>query len=139
MRHRKKGFKLNRSSPHRKSLLRNLATSLILNGKITTTVSKAKALRCLVDRLFVKSLSGGLAARRYLLSYLYSKKAVNKVFFEWLKEPPTKRSGFCRIYKLGWRKGDGADLALVKLSIQSKSEQKLGESTDKSAQTTTAL
>ncbi len=121
MRHRKAGFKLNRTRPHRKALLRNLATSLILNGQIITTVAKAKFIRGFIDRLFVKALENqDLIARRYLIKNLFSKEAVNKVLFDWLKQPVSKRSGFCKIYKLGWRKGDCADMALVRLDVGSK-------------------
>ncbi|MCS6961145.1 MAG: 50S ribosomal protein L17 [Deltaproteobacteria bacterium] len=120
MNHRKKGFKLNRTRSHRRALLRNLATSLILNGSIKTTEAKAKFLRGFVDGLFVKALRKDLHARRYLMANLFSKKAVNKVFFEWLKDvspEKCKRSGYCKIYKLHWRPGDTADMAMVKLEV----------------------
>lgn len=123
MKHRKSGFKLNRSRPHRRALLRNLATSLILHGQVKTTVTKAKFLRGFVDRLIVKAKSNTLSARRYLLANLFSKKAVNKVMHEIITKlnmdnaQGAKNSGFCKIYKLHWRPGDCADMALVRLEV----------------------
>lgn len=121
MKHRRSAFKLNRSRPHRRALLRNLATDLILRGEIKTTVTKAKFVRGFVDRLINKASANNLAARRYLLANLFSKSAVNKVMHEIVKNLEKagsgKKSGFCKIYKLRWRPGDCADMALVRLEV----------------------
>lgn len=116
MRHRNKRFKLNRDSDHRKALLRNLAISLFQNGEIKTTQAKAKVLRSLVDRLINVSKKGDLASRRYLLAKIPHKPTVNKLIHEWASKFQNKKSGFCKIFKLGWRQGDKADMALVRLA-----------------------
>lgn len=107
---------LSRKDNHRRSLLRNLATSLILYEEIKTTAAKAKELRPIVEHLLQISKKGDLVAKRQLLAYLTDKNAVKKVFevlsLRYKKIP----SGFVKIYKLGPRLGDNAPIVLIKLT-----------------------
>ena len=100
MRHNKKINHLGRQAAHRKALLSNLASSLILHKRIETTVAKAKALRMYVEPLITKSKQDTTHSRRVVFSYLKSKEAV---------------AGYCRILKTGFRLGDAAEMCLIEL------------------------
>lgn len=106
---------LSRKKSSRRSLLRNLATSLILYEEITTTKAKAKELKSVVERLIVKAKKNDLAARRLLLAYLFDKNATKKVFEVIAPRYKKIDSGFILTYKLGQRLGDSAPLVLLKL------------------------
>ena len=106
---------LSRKNAYRKSLLRNLATSLILYERITTTTAKAKETKSVVEKLINRSKTGDLAARRRLLAYLFDKNATKKVLDVLVPRYKNKKSGFVRIYKLGTRLGDGAEECLLEL------------------------
>jgi len=114
MRHRKKGKILDRKVGPRKALLRNLANSLILKGKIKTTEAKAKALRPIIEKYITKSKKNSLAVRRQLLAQLDNKQAVDRLLKEWGPRYQTRPGGYTRIVKLATRRwGDGAKMAII--------------------------
>jgi large subunit ribosomal protein L17 len=115
MRHGKKINHLGRTSSHRKSLLSNLATSLITHKRITTTVAKAKALRTFVEPLLNKSKTDSTHSRRVVFSYLQNKEAVTELFREVSGKIAERNGGYTRIIKLGARPGDNAEMALIEL------------------------
>ncbi len=128
MRHRKKVKKLSRLKEHREAVLRNLATDLILYGRITTTLVKAKAVRSLVERLITYGKKNTLAARRLALKFLYKKEAMYKLFNEIAPIYLERNGGYTRIYKLDKRRrGDNSELAIIELvdydKIASKNEE----------------
>src|SRR2546429_1788434 len=103
MRHKVAGWKLGRTTSHRRSLLRNLATSLILEERIETTVPKAKALRPRVEKMITLGKRGDLAARRKAGAYLMTREAVNKLFDTIGPRFGDREGGFLRIVRAGWR------------------------------------
>src|SRR3954469_4613339 len=107
MRHKVAGYKLGRTTSHRRSLLRNMVTSLILEERIETTVPKAKALRPLVEKMITLGKRGELAARRQALAYLMTSAAVDKLFEAIGPRFGDRQGGYLRIVRAGWRKGDG--------------------------------
>jgi len=115
MRHRKSFNHLGRTSSHRKAMLANMATSLILHKRITTTVAKAKALRSYVEPLITRSKDDTTHSRRIVFSYLQSKEAVTELFREVAKKVADRPGGYTRIIKLGNRVGDNAELAMMEL------------------------
>jgi large subunit ribosomal protein L17 len=115
MRHRNYGKKLSRNTEHRRALLRNLVTSLIQRERIETTVAKAKAARPLAEWMITLAKRGDLAARRQAASYLLQPGAVKFLFEELAKRYATRSGGYTRLVRAGWRKGDGADLAVLEL------------------------
>jgi large subunit ribosomal protein L17 len=115
MRHRNHGRKLSRKTEHRRALLRNLITSLILEERIETTVAKAKAARELAERMITLGKRGDLHARRLAGSYFLVSAAVQKLFDDVAKRYATRTGGYTRIVHTGWRKGDGADTAVLEL------------------------
>ena len=115
MRHNKAINHVGRKSGHRKALLANMATSLILNKRIQTTVSKAKALQSYVEPLITKSKDDSTASRRTVFSYLKSKEAVTELFRTIAPKISERPGGYTRVLKTGFRQGDGADMALIEL------------------------
>jgi len=115
MRHRNYGSRLSRKTEHRRSLLRNLVTSLIEKERIETTVTKAKAARPLAEWMITLAKQGDLAARRQAASYLLNPRAVKFLFEELSKRYATRAGGYTRLVHAGWRKGDGADIAVLEL------------------------
>ncbi len=115
MRHRKKFNHLSRTSAHRKAMLSNMATSLILHKRITTTTAKAKALRSYVEPLITRSKEDTTHSRRTVFSYLQSKDAVNELFREVSTKIAERPGGYTRIIKMGNRLGDNADMCLIEL------------------------
>jgi len=115
MRHKVAGFKLGRTTSHRRSMLRNMATSLIIEERIETTVPKAKALRPIVEKMITLGKKGDLAARRQALSYLMTDAAVDKLFDTVGPRFGDREGGFTRITRAGWQKGDGAEKAFIEL------------------------
>ena len=137
MRHKVAGWKLGRNTAHRRSLLRNLTTSLILEERIETTLPKAKALRPRVEKMITLGKRGDLAARRRALAYLMTSAAVDKLFDVIGPRFGDRQGGYLRIVKLGWRKGDGADTVFVELlgseAVQEEKRQKRAEARSKRA------
>lgn len=115
MRHRKKGKVLDRKVGPRTALLRGLAVSLILYEKMQTTKAKAKAVKPIVERLITRGKENTLAARRYLLKYLYKEAAVKKVLEELGPRYKDRKGGYTRIINVGRRQGDGAEVVQIEL------------------------
>ena len=115
MRHNKAINHLGRKSGHRKALLANMATSLILNKRIKTTVAKAKALQGYVEPLITKSKEDTTHSRRVVFSYLKNKEAVTELFRTVAPKIADRPGGYTRVLKTGFRQGDGADMALIEL------------------------
>jgi large subunit ribosomal protein L17 len=115
MRHRNYGKKLSRNTEHRRALLRNLVTSLILEERIETTVAKAKAARTEAERMITLGKRGSLHARRLAASYILTAAAVKKLFEDVAKRYASRAGGYTRIVRTGWRKGDGAETAVLEL------------------------
>lgn len=115
MRHGKKFNHLGRTSTHRKAMLSNMAASLIINKRITTTVAKAKALRQYVEPLITKSKTDTTQSRRVVFSYLQDKISSQVLFSEVAEKVADRPGGYTRIIKLGGRLGDNAEMALIEL------------------------
>ena len=115
MRHNKAINHLGRKSGHRKALLANMASSLILHKRIQTTVAKAKALQTYVEPLITKSKDDSTHSRRVVFSYLKSKEAVSELFRTVAPKIADRPGGYTRVLKTGFRQGDGADMALIEL------------------------
>ena len=115
MRHNKAINHLGRKSGHRKALLANMATSLILHKRIETTVAKAKALKMYVEPLITKSKEDTTHSRRVVFSYLKSKEAVTELFRTVAPKIADRPGGYTRVLKTGFRQGDGADMAIIEL------------------------
>lgn len=107
--------KLGRTADHRKALLRNLATEVVMRGKIETTEKKAMELRNVVDSLITVAKKDTLAARRQAAAYLYKDEAVKKLFTEIAPKYADRKGGYTRVTKTGIRKGDNAPLATIEL------------------------
>jgi large subunit ribosomal protein L17 len=120
MRHRISGKKLNRTSAHRQALLSNLASSLILHEQIKTTLVKAKFLRPYVEKLITKAKNNALSSRRFLISRIKNKEAVNKLIDVTAIRYSKRPGGYTRIIKAGFRLGDAAPLAYIELLDWSK-------------------
>jgi large subunit ribosomal protein L17 len=115
MRHNKKFNHLGRKSAHRKAMLSNMASSLILHKRINTTVAKAKALKMYVEPLITKSKDDSTHARRVVFSYLQSKEAVTELFREVSAKIADRPGGYTRILRTGNRLGDNADMCIMEL------------------------
>jgi large subunit ribosomal protein L17 len=115
MRHGKKVNHLGRTDSHRKAMLGNMATSLILHKRITTTLAKAKALRVYVEPLITKSKNDTTHSRRIVFSYLKDKDAVSILFREVAEKVASRPGGYTRIIKMENRLGDNAEMALIEL------------------------
>ena len=115
MRHRKKFNHLGRTSSHRKAMLSNMASSLIMHKRIKTTVAKAKALRMYVEPLINRSKEDTTHSRRIVFSNLQNKEAVSELFREVAQKVATRPGGYTRILKLGNRLGDAAEMCYIEL------------------------
>jgi large subunit ribosomal protein L17 len=115
MRHGKKNNHLSRQTGHRKSMLANMACSLIEHKRINTTVAKAKALKQFVEPLVTKSKEDTTHNRRIVFAYLRNKYAVTELFREVAAKVGDRPGGYTRIIKLGNRLGDNADMAMIEL------------------------
>lgn len=113
--HGRKTPKLSRTATHRHAMLSNMAAALFLNSKIKTTSPKAKALRPFVDRLIVKAKEGSLHSRRQVAAYMPHKEALKKLFKEIAPKMSERNSGFSRVIKAGFRRGDMAEVSVVEL------------------------
>jgi large subunit ribosomal protein L17 len=113
MRHRRNTTKLKRTAAHRRSLLANLACSLIEHGRIKTTLGKAKALRPVAEKLVTLAKRDDLHSRRLAVSFLRQKETVKKLFAEVAPASKDRQGGYCRITKLGPRPSDAAPMAYI--------------------------
>ncbi len=117
MRHGNKTKKLGRRREHREAMMANMAASLFVHRRITTTVPKAKAIRPFVDKLATLARKGDLSARRLAASRLRDPGALKTLFDEHAPHWSDRTSGFTRWVRLGPRKGDGAEMATVELLV----------------------
>ncbi len=115
MRHRKAGRKLNRTSSHRRAMLRNMVTELLDNEQMITTVAKAKELRPFAEKMITLGKRETLHARRQALAVIRRKEVVSKLFDTLATRYAKRPGGYTRIIRLGNRKGDAAPLALIEL------------------------
>jgi len=115
MRHGKTFNHLSRTSSHRKALLANMATSLILHKKITTTTAKAKELRKYVEPLITKAKDDSTHSRRIVFSYLKNKESIKELFGAVAGKVADRPGGYTRVLKLMNRKGDNAEMAIIEL------------------------
>ena len=115
MKHRIKGKKLNRTSSHRKALLKNMTQALIKHEQIITTLVKAKTLKPYFDKLITIGKKGNLSARRQAISKVGDLKLVEKLFSILAKRYETRNGGYSRVLKAGFRYGDAAPMAVIEL------------------------
>jgi large subunit ribosomal protein L17 len=115
MRHNRKFNHLSRTASHRSAMLANMANSLIMHKRITTTVAKAKALKKYVEPLITKSKQDTTNSRRVVFSYLKNKYAVTELFKEVSVKVADRPGGYTRIIKTGFRASDAADMCFIEL------------------------
>ena len=124
MRHRVAGRKLSRTTQHRELMFRNMLVSLLQHERIKTTLAKGKELRSWADKIITLGKKGSLHARRQAFALLRNEGIVKKLFDEIAPKLRGREGGYTRIYKMGWRHGDGAPLSLVELVTFSSPEEK---------------
>lgn len=115
MRHRNAGFKLGRNTSHRRAMLRNLVTSIILMDRVETTITKCKATRPLVEKMITLGKRGDVHARRQAAAYLMTPEAVDRLFATVAPRYGARNGGYLRIVRSGPRKGDAAEMAFIEL------------------------
>ncbi|MGD0940546.1 MAG: 50S ribosomal protein L17 [Terracidiphilus sp.] len=115
MRHRNAGNKLGRNTSHRRALLRNLTTSVIMEDRVETTLAKAKTVRPLVEKMITLGKKGDLHSRRQALSYLMTDASVERLFETVAPRYGDRQGGYLRIIHTGFRKGDGGEKAFIEL------------------------
>ena len=115
MRHNKKFNHLGRTASHRSAMLANMAISLIMHKRITTTVAKAKALKKYVEPLITKAKEDSTNSRRVVFSYLQNKDAIKELFGPVAEKVGDRPGGYTRIIKLGFRQGDAAQICFIEL------------------------
>jgi large subunit ribosomal protein L17 len=136
MRHRNANRKLSRNTSHRRAMLRNLVTDFLDHGRLMTTLPKAKEVRPLAEKMITLGKRDNLHARRQLQSYLLRDPVAKKVFDTIAPRFADRKGGYCRIIKLGNRKGDGADLAIIELlgsELEVKKAQRAESAKEKDA------
>jgi len=131
MRHLKAGKKLGRNTSHRRALLRNLVTSLVMEERIETTEAKAKALRPQVEKMITLGKRGDVSSRRAAAGYLMTSEAVDKLFATVAPRMGDRNGGYTRIIRKGFRIGDGAEKVYIELM---GSEQVIDEKRQKRAE-----
>lgn len=115
MRHQKKGFKLGRTSAHRKATLQSMSNALILHKRITTTITKAKALRMFVEPIINRAKDDSMQNRRQAFRYLQDKESIKELFGDIANKIADRPGGYTRIIKLGQRAGDSTEMAIIEL------------------------
>jgi large subunit ribosomal protein L17 len=137
MRHRVAGWKLGRNTSHRRALLRNLVTSLVIEERIETTLTKAKAMRPHVEKMITLGKRGDVHARRLAAGYLMTREAVEKLFDTIGPRFGDRNGGYLRIIHGGFRKGDGGEKAFIELlgseKLQEEKREKRAEARAKRA------
>jgi len=124
MPHQNKVKKLSRTKPHREAMLRNMASSLIQHRTIETTEAKAKELRRVVDRVITIAKKDTLSARRQVAKTIQNKEAFKKLFGEIIPQFNKRDSGFTRVLKVGFRRGDNAAISRVELLVEKPKVEK---------------
>lgn len=115
--------KLGRPTAHRKAMLRGMVTYLLENGQIETTLTRAKEVRCMAEKMITLGKKNTLASRRQALAYITKEGVVAKLFSEIAPKYAERNGGYTQIFKLGQRRGDAAEMALIKL-IDEKAAEK---------------
>ena len=138
MRHRVGQRKLQRSTPHRLAMLRNMVTSLLEHERIRTTVPKAKEARPIAERMITLAKRGGLANLRLAAQTIRSKDVLHKVFNEYKARYATRPGGYTRIVRLGYRQGDAAEMAIIELLDRPEKKSEVVEAKDEPAESTEA-
>jgi len=131
MRHRNGGFKLGRNTSHRRALLRNLVTSIILNDRVHTTITKAKASKPIVEKMITLGKNGSVHSRRQALAYMMTPESVDRLFNTVAPRYGSRPGGYSRIVRTGQRQGDAAEMAYIELL---GAEQELSEKAGKRAE-----
>ena len=121
MRHKVATFKIGRSGAHRRAMLANMANSLFINGQIETTLVKAKELRRFAEKLITTGKKGDIHSRRLAFAKLRSRDAVKNLFDVVAPAYAERNGGYTQIFKLGFRRGDAAEMCLIKL-VQSEAK-----------------
>ena len=116
--------KLGRPTAHRKAMLRGMVTLLLENGQVETTLTRAKEVRSVAEKMITLGKKNTLASRRAALAYITKEDVVTKVFSELAPLYAERNGGYTQIFKLGPRRGDGAEMAIVKLIDYKKPEAK---------------
>ncbi len=133
MRHRKAGYKLGRNPAHRRATLRNLVTNVIERERVTTTLTRAKAARRLVERMITLGKRDSLHARRQAAGFLMTPQATKKLFNDLAPRFANRSGGYTRIVRAGWRVGDGARVAILELigsELKKKEKKEKGRKTE---------
>ena len=107
--------KLGRPTAHRQAMLRGMVTYLLENGSIETTLTRAKEVRCIAEQMITLGKKNTLASRRAALAYITKEEVVTKLFTDIAPKYAERTGGYTQIYKLGPRRGDAAEMALIKL------------------------
>lgn len=107
--------KLGRATDHRRAMLRGMVTYLLENGKITTTVTRAKEVRSMTEKMITTAKTNDLHSRRQVLSYVTKEDVVKKLFDDIAPKYADRNGGYTRIYKTGPRRGDAAEMAIIEL------------------------
>ncbi len=124
--------KLGRPTAHRNSMLRGMVTYLLENGTIETTVYRAKEVRSMTEKMITLGKKNTLASRRAALSYITKKEVVKKLFDQIAPEYADRNGGYTSVYKLGPRRGDGAEMAIIRLvGFEDKKDEKAEDKADK--------
>lgn len=131
MRHRVAGRKLSRHTKHRELMFRNMLVSLFQHERIRTTLAKGKELRGLADKIITLAKKNTLHARRLAFARLRNETIVKKLFDEIAPKMKDREGGYTRIYKMGWRQGDGAPLSLVELVTYAPEKEKKKSTVEK--------
>ena len=126
--------KLGRPTAHRKAMMRGMVTLLLENGQIETTLTRAKEIRSIAEKMITLGKKNTLASRRAALAYITKEEVVTKVFVELAPLYANRNGGYTQIFKLGPRRGDGAEMAIVKLIDYVKPEEKATKKKEKKAE-----
>ena len=119
--------KLGRPTAHRNAMLRGMVTLLLENGQVETTLTRAKEVRSMAEKMITLGKKNTLASRRAALAYITKEDVVTKVFNELAPMYAERNGGYTQIFKLGPRRGDGAEMAIVRLIAEEKADKKDAE------------
>ena len=119
--------KLGRTTAHRKAMLRGLVTLLLENGKVETTLTRAKEVRSVAEKMITLGKKNTLASRRSALAYITKEDVVTKLFNEIAPKYENRNGGYTQIFKMGPRRGDAAEMAIIKLVDEAVAEAKKEE------------
>lgn len=125
--------KLGRPTAHRQAMLRGMVTYLLENGSIETTLTRAKEVRSLTEKMITLGKKNTLAAKRAAMAFVTKEDVVKKLFDTIAPEYADRNGGYTRMYKLGPRRGDGAEMALIKLVAEEKAAEEAKKETKKAA------